>query len=678
MALPPDKKSRILALTGRSLGRLIAYVRKTSTMVAEPADIETFLGDQHPAVVAFWHGQFMMLPMLRTGGHRVSAMVAKHGDAELIGSALEYLGVELIRGAGAGSRQKDRGGAQALRLSVRALAGGSSLTMTADVPPGPARVAGLGIITIARMSGRPIIPVAAATSRYRSLPTWSRLTINLPWSRLAFVAGAPILVPRDADEATMEERRRELEEALNQATVRAYELAGTSPARATPAPPPDPAAPAPAPGKLIGIYRRATAMMTPLAPLLLKVRERQGKEDPRRRGERFGIAGAARPEGRLVWAHAASVGEANAILPVLEALMARRSDVSVLLSTGTTTSGGLAARRLGPRGVHQYVPLDAPRFARSFLDHWRPDVAVFTESEIWPNLLLETSDRGIPLLLANARMSGRSFKRWSRSPALSFPLFGRFAAILAQSELLARRFTALGGRKVTDVGNLKIDAPPPPADPLELDMLRRALDGRPVLTAASTHEGEEAVVAQAHRQVAREIEGFCTVIAPRHPERGTAIAEQLKGLGLTVAQRSLGQLPDARTDVYIADTIGELGTFFALAPVAFIGGSLVDKGGQNPIEAVRHGALPLTGPHWQNFRDAYRALLRHKGAIEIADAEGLTAALLRLYRDPAATQKMAAGAGTALATLSGALERTVAAILEYLPGEDQERLKRAS
>lgn len=678
MAHPPDNKSRLMTLAGRNLGRLIARVRRTSEFIAEPPEINALLSGQHPAIMAFWHGQFMMLPAVHTGGERLSAMVARHGDAELIGSALEQFGVELIRGAGAGSRQKDRGGAQALRLSVRALAGGSSLAMTADVPPGPARVAGLGIITIARMSGRPIVPLAAATSRYRALPTWSRMTINLPWSRLAYVAGAPITVPRDADEALIEAKRLELQQALNDVTARAYALAGADPARATPPPPPDPAAPPVEPGRLIGVYRRSTALMQPLAPLLLKFRERQGKEDPRRRGERFGQAGAARPDGRLVWAHAASVGEANAILPVLEALSARRPDLNVLLTTGTTTSAGLATRRLGPRGVHQYVPLDAPGFARSFLDHWRPDVAVFTESEIWPNLLLETSGRGIPILLANARMSGRSFKRWSRSPSLSRPLFGRFAQILAQSELLARRFAALGGRRVLDVGNLKIDAPPPPVDPLELERLRQALGARPILTVASTHEGEEAIVARAHRRVAREIEGFCTVLAPRHPERGTAIAEQLKGLGFRVAQRSLSQLPDARCDVYIADTIGELGTFFALAPVAFIGGSLVDKGGQNPIEAVRHGAVPLTGPHWQNFRDAYRALLRHKGAIEVADDEQLAAALIRLYRDPAATRRMAEGAKAALAGLSGALERTVQAVLEYLPDHDQEKLQRAS
>ena len=667
------------ALTGRGLGRFIALVRRTSKVVVEPAEVDNVFDGQHPCIIACWHGQFMMLPAFWRGGLRVAAMVARHGDAELIGEALRTFGVELIRGAGAGSRQRDRGGAQALRQSVRALADGCSLVMTADVPPGPARVAGAGIVTIARMSGRPILPVAIATSRYRSLPTWSRMTINLPFSRLGAVVGTQVVVPRDADEAVLEAKRRELEVALNAVTVRAYELAGADAARATPPQPPDPNGPPEPAGRLLKTYGTATRLLSPLGPLLLKIRERQGKEDPRRRGERFGEASAARPAGRLVWAHAASVGEANAILPVLETLMARQPDVHVLLTTLTVTSAGVVAKRLGARGLHQYVPLDVASYARKFLDHWRPDVALFTESEIWPNLIMETHARGVPLVLANARMSSRSFRRWSRNPSLSRPLFSRFALILAQSEILARRFVALGGRHVADAGNLKIDAPPPPADALELDRLRKALGARPVLTVASTHDGEEAIVAQAHRQVAREIEGFCTVIAPRHPERGTAIAEQLKGLGLSIAQRSAGQVPDARTDIYVADTIGELGTFFALAPVAFIGGSLVDKGGQNPIEAVRHGAVPITGPHWQNFRESYRALLRHKGAIEVKSADELASAVLRLYRDPAEAKRMAAGANAGLATLSGALERTVSALVELLPREQhEETVERAS
>jgi 3-deoxy-D-manno-octulosonic-acid transferase len=255
------------------------------------------------------------------------------------------------------------------------------------------------------------------------------------------------------------------------------------------------------------------------------------------------------------------------------------------------------------------------------------------------------------------------------------PLFGRFNIVLAQNDRLALGFSALGARNVHSVGNLKIDAPPPPVDLNELERLKTALGTRPVFAAASTHDGEEETIAAAHRALTRQFEDLCTIIAPRHPERGTALAETLKNLGFNVAQRSLGAVPGPRTDIYIADTIGELGTLYALAPAAFIGGSLIDRGGQNPIEAVRHGVAVLTGPHWQNFRDAYRTLLRHDGAIEVKSSADIAAAVTKLFESPAELQRMRAGATQALSTLSGALEKTVAALLRYLPDE---RLKRAS
>jgi 3-deoxy-D-manno-octulosonic-acid transferase len=417
------------------------------------------------------------------------------------------------------------------------------------------------------------------------------------------------------------------------------------------------------------------SLLRPFAPLILKIRERNGKEDGRRRGERLGHATMARPNGVLCWVHAASVGETNAVLPVIEALGNARPDLNFLLTTGTVTSAGLAERRLGPRAVHQYVPLDAPEYAARFLDHWQPDLAVFTESEIWPSLILATSARNIPIALVNGRLSHRSRRRWQRNKSTAMPLFGRFNIILAQNERLATGFSALGARNVHSVGNLKIDAPPPPIDLNELERLKAALGGRPVFTAASTHEGEEEPIAAAHRALTRQFENLCTIIAPRHPERGTALAEMLKDLGFTVAQRSLGAVPGPRTDIYIADTIGELGTLYALSPVAFIGGSLIDRGGQNPIEAVRHGVAVLTGPHWQNFRDAYRTLLRHNGVIEVKSAADVAAAVAKLLDDPAELQRMRAGATQALTTLSGALDKTVEALLRYLPDE---RLKRAS
>jgi 3-deoxy-D-manno-octulosonic-acid transferase len=676
MARSPRSPALITELAGRAIAGLIRAVRRTSTVVCEPADLQVRIEAEQPAIIAVWHGQFMMTAGLRPPANKkVAAMVARHGDAELVGAAMSRFGVELIRGAGAGVRRKDRGGVHALREAVRALKDGVSLVMTADVPPGPARKAGLGIITIARLSGRPIIPIASATSRFIALDTWSRMTINLPFSRLAYVAGEPIRVGPDASEAELEAARVQLERAMLSVTERAYALAGADIARATPAGAEGPSSPPAAPDIRLKIYRTVMSLMRPVAPLVLKIREQNGKEDPRRRPERLGQPSAARPEGPLVWVHAASVGETNAVLPVIEALAKARPSLSVLLTTGTVTSAQLAERRLPERSLHQYVPLDAPEYAASFLDHWRPDLAVFTESEIWPSLILETAKRHIPLALVNARLSYRSRRRWQRNKSMAQPLFNRFDVVLAQNDRLAVGFSTLGARNVEAVGNLKIDAPPPPVDLAELEQLKGALSGRPVFVAASTHEGEEEIIAAAHRQLARAFPTLCTIIAPRHPERGTAIAERLKDLGLGVAQRSLGALPGERTDIYIADTIGELGTLYALAPIAFIGGSLVDRGGQNPIEAVRHGAAVLTGPHRQNFRDAYQTLLRHRGAIEVTSADTLAAAVSRLLQNQAEMQQMRSGATLALSTLSGALEKTVAMLLRYLPDE---RLKRAS
>jgi 3-deoxy-D-manno-octulosonic-acid transferase len=675
MARSPDSARKLNRLAGRALASMISLVKRTSRAVYEPENALVRLAGDHPCIVAVWHGQFMMSSGFRPSPEtKVAAMVARHGDAELIGAAMARFGVELIRGAGAGGRRKDRGGAYALRQAVRYLKDGYSIVMTADVPPGPARRAGMGIVMMARLSGRPIVPCAAATSRFKSLNTWSRMTINLPGSKLAYVAGDPIWVPPDAGETELEVARAQLERALNAATARAYAIAGADLARATPHGT-DAAAPPAAPDFRLKAYRTSMSLLRPFTPLLLKLRERSGKEDPRRRGERLGIASMARPNGVLCWVHAASVGETNAVLPVIEALGNARPDLNFLLTTGTVTSAGLAARRLGPRAVHQYVPLDAPEYAARFLEHWKPDLAVFTESEIWPSLILETSACNIPIALVNGRLSHRSRRRWQRNKTTAMPLFGRFNIVLAQNDRLAQGFSALGARNVHSVGNLKIDAPPPPVDLNELERLKAALGERPVFAAASTHEGEEETIAAAHRALTRQFENLCTIIAPRHPERGTALAETLKNLGFNVAQRSLGAVPGPRTDIYVADTIGELGTLYALAPVAFIGGSLIERGGQNPIEAVRHGVAVLTGPHWQNFRDAYRTLLRHDGAIEIKSSADIAAAVTKLFESPAELQRMRAGATQALSTLSGALDKTVAALLRYLPDEG---LKRAS
>jgi 3-deoxy-D-manno-octulosonic-acid transferase len=662
-----SKPSQGLArLGGNALVRYIKFVRRTSRVVYEPSDAVARFEQHSPMIMALWHGQFVMLPALCPPSVKVKNMVAKHGDGDIIGDVLTGFNMGLIRGAGAGTRKRDRGGARALLAARTALEEGFTVGMTADVPPGPARVAGLGIVTLARLSGRPIVPVAVASSRYKALDTWSRMTINLPHSTLGVVVGEPIVVAADADAAALEQARLAVQRELNRVTARAYALAGSDPARATPQSSDPSAAPAvqTVRHKLYAGLMRAAE---PLAPLVINWRARSDKEDLTRRHERLGRPAVARPPGRLVWVHAASVGETNAVLPLMEALREARPDLRFLLTTGTKTSAGLAVRRLGPNDIHQYVPFDGPNFVARFIAHWRPDLGIFTESDIWPNLIFAASKQGVPLALVNARLSPRSYKRWFKNRAVSRPLFNRFAVVLAQTEKLGRWFRDIGARRVEGVGNLKIDAPQLPVDLAAKSALGDALGARQRMIASSTHEGEDEIMADAHVVLRASFPDFCTIIAPRHPERGAAIVAMLQARGLTVAQRSKGELPTAATAVYVADTIGELGTLYAVSPVAFLGKSLVGSGGQNPIEAMRFGSAVLTGPATGNFAETYATLRQGHGVVDVTSAAGVAAAVTKLLTDDAAMASLQAGAQKSLDKLSGALPKTLAALLEFLP-----------
>lgn len=417
------------------------------------------------------------------------------------------------------------------------------------------------------------------------------------------------------------------------------------------------------PGALAA-YRIATRLAAPLAPLLLKRRAERGKEDPERLGERRGEPARARPEGELVWLHGASIGETTSLLPIVDALTAR--GLKVLVTSGTRTSAAILAARLPPGARHQYLPLDVPRFVDSFLDHWRPRLALFAESEIWPNILIGLARRGIGLVLVNARLSERSRDGWRRVPGVARALFGRFTLCLAQSEEDAARFQELGARAVAVPGNLKFDIAPLPADPGAVERLSAAMAGRPVWMAASTHPGEEEIVVEAHLGMRAHRPGLLTILAPRHPHRGGEIADYASSAGLSSARRSAGEAPEGH-DLYLVDTVGELGLFYRLAPLVFMGGSLVPHGGQNPIEPVRLGAAILHGPHVQNFTEAYRALGEAQGAVPVEDAAALSENAGDLLARPDRMRAMARRGGDAMTGLGGALARTMAAIEPYLP-----------
>ncbi len=412
------------------------------------------------------------------------------------------------------------------------------------------------------------------------------------------------------------------------------------------------------------LYRRLSTVAVPLAPALIKRRLKQGKEDPARVGERRGMSADVRPAGPLIWIHGASVGEVLAAAALIERL--RALNIRILLTSGTVTSAAIVAKRFPADIIHQYVPYNSPRYVARFLDHWRPSLALFIESDLWPNLILSSAARRLPMVLINGRMSHRSFPRWRRVAGTISALLGRFDICLAQSDVDADRFAALGSRNVITTGNLKLDVPAPPADAGRLERLMSVTRGRPIIVAASTHPGEEEILLEAHRTLAGYFPSLLTVIVPRHPARGAAIGRLITAAGLHVALRSREELPIATTDIYVADTMGELGLFYRLAPIVFMGGSLVAHGGQNPIEAIKLGASIVHGPHVFNFTDVYEALDHAGGARKADTRETLVRQLGQLLADPAAREASVAASIGVVEQLGGALERTLAALEPYL------------
>ncbi len=401
------------------------------------------------------------------------------------------------------------------------------------------------------------------------------------------------------------------------------------------------------------VYRSLSSAMVPLSIAVINRRLKRGKEDPERVGERRGLSADVRPTGPIVWIHGASVGEVLAAAALIERLR-------------TVTSAAIVAKRFPPDVIHQYVPYDSPRYVARFLDHWRPSLALFIESDLWPNLILSSAARRLPMVLINGRMSQRSFPRWRRVTGTISALLGRFDVCLAQSQLDADRFTALGSRNVVVTGNLKLDVPAPPADANKLERLMAMTRGRPVVVAASTHPGEEEILTETHRTLARYFPKLLTVIVPRHPDRGEAIAQMIATAGFHANLRSHEDLPSATTDIYVADTMGELGLFYRLAPVVFMGGSLVEHGGQNPIEAIKLGASIVHGPHVFNFTDVYEAL-DSAGGPRLADTqEALVKQLGQLLADPQTREAQLTASERVVGQLGGALERTLTALEPYL------------
>lgn len=408
---------------------------------------------------------------------------------------------------------------------------------------------------------------------------------------------------------------------------------------------------------LVALYRGVSRALVPLFHLLFWLRSRAGKEVPARKGERFGRAAAERPAGDLVWIHAASVGETTSVLPLIEKLAA--SGRTVLLTTVTVTSAEIARKRLPKGAIHQFAPYDSAVFLSRFVNYWRPDMAMVVESEIWPCTFDELRTRKIPFVMLNGRLSEGSARNWSKLGRVSCYIFGALDLVCAQSPADAVRLRALGCRRVETPGNLKLDAEELSADQTALSLVKEQIKERPVWLAALTHPGEDDIALAAHKQLLKAFPDLLLVLVPRHPARADEVAALIGDAGLKGARRSLDEPVGPEVNVYLGDTLGEMGLYYRLAPVTFLGGSFNGAGGHNPVEAALLGSALLTGPNVANAVAVYKELWRAGAAICLEDPAGLAVEVGRLLKETGTRSAQAEKAAALVKSSRGAVDNTL-------------------
>jgi len=411
------------------------------------------------------------------------------------------------------------------------------------------------------------------------------------------------------------------------------------------------------------LYTLLLYLLTPVVLLRLAWRGLELRDYWYRWNERFGFVTAAR-EPVAVWVHAVSVGESLAAMPLIHALIDRHGERRVLVTTTTPTGSARVRAQLGQRVLHSYAPYDLPDVVARFLARMRPQQVVVMETELWPNLFHALAQRGIPLTIANARLSPRSFRGYSRVRGFAAATLADCTRIAAQSEADAQRFLSLGAPRVGVMGNIKFDMAVPEAQIQLGRRLRAALGAqRPTWIAASTHEGEEEAAIDAHRHLLQTHPDALLVLVPRHPQRFDGVARMVEKSGLRLQRRSALRLEAPRVDapqLLLGDSMGEMFAYFAAAEVAFVGGSLVPVGGHNVLEPAALGLPVLFGPQMHNFMAARDLLLEAQAALQVADAAGLAAQLAALLGDPERRAAMGVAGREAVAANRGALQRLLA------------------
>jgi 3-deoxy-D-manno-octulosonic-acid transferase len=412
-------------------------------------------------------------------------------------------------------------------------------------------------------------------------------------------------------------------------------------------------------------YRIIQLFLSPVVFLYLLYRKLKGKEHPQRFPERLGKPSAARPDGSLVWVHAASIGEAVSTLPLLEAIEQKYPAINILMTTGTVTSAKLLEKKLSRKVIHQFVPVDMLPAVRKFLTHWQPNLAIWVESELWPNLVCETKASGCDLALINARMAAKTLEKWQKHKELADNIFSSFSICLAQNDVEAEKFSRAGVAITKNAGNLKYESPALLADPSETAEIISQIGNRTNWLAASTSDGEEAAVADAHTKLSQKFSDILTIIAPRHPNRASDIRKMLEAKGLKVSQRSRDEKITPQTDIYLADTIGELGIFYRIAGVVFMGGSLIPHGGQNPLEPARLNCAIITGTHTHNFKDIYADMQSNNAVLVVSDKDVLVRKVEELLSNNAAQDKLANNALEFINSKSGVVSRYMQELEPY-------------
>lgn len=382
---------------------------------------------------------------------------------------------------------------------------------------------------------------------------------------------------------------------------------------------------------LFWLYKKTMTFGSPVIKHVLEKRVREGKEDPARLSERFGVPSLARPDGELMWVHVASVGESQSMLPMIELFLTQNPAAHVLVTTITRTAATLLQQRLPDRAFHQYLPVDRPKWVRRFLEYWRPDVVLWAESELWPVMMAELAKRRLPVALLNARMSARSFRNWSRAKGLAEHILSAFTVILTQTEQDKSCFDQLGGRSVVVTDNIKYCADPLPVDEHLLSKTLQSIGSRPCWVYASTHQGEEELALVVHKTLKTKFPDLLTIVVPRHPERSAAIESFYQEQSVSFCKHSTKPVPDTDCDLYLVDGLGLLGLYYRACPVACVGRSFSDDGGggHNPLEPALLHSVVLHGPHVRNLQEIYDQMDQAGAAILLETKHDLVPTLER-------------------------------------------------